>query len=448
MVNTKHSKKRLINDHALLKSLPQSFAEIDYQPLKDLLAAQQWGAADDLTHDLILKIAGREDQWLRKIDIYNLPGADLKIIDRLWRVYSNERFGFTQQCQIWNHKNYSSQKMGYLLAQINWAVRPDPAKPKHHSLLGLRTGISRDLHAPPGYLPTTFALGGGEIIQFNPDQKREPGIREKDALIGEDFIRFFLKRLEPILQAPDGKDFPDFLVDHPMNQRQPHEKIEPSPDAIALLDNLPDSTAGVDYQVLEQHLQNQNWRQANRLTRQLILGMANRQGAWLSSQDVKNLPIADLEIIDRLWRAYSNCRFGFTIQQAILRDSRRKNTREISKWYGKRCDSEAAIKEFGLRVGWSVSGEYRHEDNRNQDWVFDGLSIDDASAPIGHLPTTYDLGGGDIIKMEDYEPHPDDAVMGFLGVGYTMTIRERHCFLGNDVVNAIFRRFSDVKSTP
>ncbi|NEO86372.1 MAG: hypothetical protein F6J87_19260 [Spirulina sp. SIO3F2] len=433
---------------ALLNSLPQSFAGIDYQPLQDLLAAGDWATADDLTRELILKIAGREDQGLRKFDIYCLPGADIKIIDRLWRAYSHERFGFTQQCKTWNYKRYDSEKMDYFLSQVYWSTYPNPINPKRNSLLGLKAETSRDLSAPAGCLPTTFSLVKGENTRRSSYSQRCSDVREQDTLTEKDFIKCFLNRLHSILKVPDGEDFPDILLDSRMNRRQLHEQIDPRSEAIALLDHLPNSTADIDYQPLVDALKEQNWQWANRLTRQLILGIANRHGTWLSPQDIKDLPIDDLEIMDRLWRAYSNCRFGFTIQRAIWRDSMK-----YARGYRSGMIREATAKEFGLRVGWKVSSECRREDDRNEDWVFDGLSIDDASAPVGHLPTTYDLGGGEIIRRKEYEPHPDDAVMGFLGVGYTMTIRENDnlfrydlpCLLGYDLLSRFYDRLSEIQ---
>lgn len=434
----------------LLKTLPQSFAGIDYQPLQDLLAAEQWEAADQLTHQLILQIAGRDDQWLRKVDIFCLPGADLKIIDRLWRAYSAEEFGFTIQCQRWEDRRFGAQqsssfyeqtreKLEYFASNVGWLVSPDPAKLKYNFMFERNETVAY-VSAPYGHLPSTFALGGGKLIQLDPGGAWSSGKREQDALVGKEFIECFLERLQTVLDVPDGKDFPSIPIDRLMNRRQGNEKIKSEPEAIALLDNLPQSLAGIDYQPLHDLLAAGKWQQANRLTRQIILGLVDRQGYWLRYRDIENLPLSELEIIDRLWRAYSNCRFGFTIQRHIWYDSYAKNT---PKGYCARI--EPTMKEFGLRVGWDVTGEYRYEDNRNQDWVFGGDVIADASAPVGHLPTTYDLGGGEIVKHETYEPHPDDAVMGFLGSSYTMTKREKGHLLGDDLLRDFFRRIAEIE---
>lgn len=75
----------------------------DYNQLRDLLAANQWLAADDATDRLMLKIAGQQKSGiLTQQDIKQFPCNDLRAINRLWVTYSNGRFGFVPQDQIWD----------------------------------------------------------------------------------------------------------------------------------------------------------------------------------------------------------------------------------------------------------------------------------------------------------------------------------------------------------
>lgn len=75
---------------------------LDYTPLYSLLASSQWQKADEETGAVMLKIARRVTAgWLREEDIENFPCQDLLSIDRLWMQYSQGRFGFTVQSQIW-----------------------------------------------------------------------------------------------------------------------------------------------------------------------------------------------------------------------------------------------------------------------------------------------------------------------------------------------------------
>ncbi|NEP53050.1 MAG: GUN4 domain-containing protein [Moorea sp. SIO3C2] len=76
----------------------------DYSKLRELLAAGKWKEADLETARVMLEVANRlqdKDAWLRVIDIQNFPCPDLCVIDQLWRTFSQNRFGFTVQRDIW-----------------------------------------------------------------------------------------------------------------------------------------------------------------------------------------------------------------------------------------------------------------------------------------------------------------------------------------------------------
>lgn len=66
---------------------------IDYKPLRDLLANEQWKLGENETIQVMLKVACRENEgWLRKQDKDNFPAVDFRTIDTLWVKYSNGRF--------------------------------------------------------------------------------------------------------------------------------------------------------------------------------------------------------------------------------------------------------------------------------------------------------------------------------------------------------------------
>lgn len=74
----------------------------NYTKLRDLLRAQKWKEADYETYRLMITIVGRkEGDYFRKEDLLNFPCKDLKTIDRLWRQYSNDRYGFSVQKEIY-----------------------------------------------------------------------------------------------------------------------------------------------------------------------------------------------------------------------------------------------------------------------------------------------------------------------------------------------------------
>ena len=79
-----------------------SECNIDYTRLRDLLKAEEWKAADLETAHRMLEAVGRgEDDWIRYEELAHFPCADLRTIDRLWVKYSQGRFGFSVQKEIY-----------------------------------------------------------------------------------------------------------------------------------------------------------------------------------------------------------------------------------------------------------------------------------------------------------------------------------------------------------
>ncbi len=75
---------------------------MDYTRLRDLLVAQMWKEADKETGNVMLQAAGRTQQGY--LDVHaccNFPSLDLRTIDQLWLKYSDRKFGFTVQKEIW-----------------------------------------------------------------------------------------------------------------------------------------------------------------------------------------------------------------------------------------------------------------------------------------------------------------------------------------------------------
>jgi hypothetical protein len=73
-----------------------------FQKLEALLKAGKWRDADLETWNLMLKLTKREQSgWLRLEDVKNFPRQELRKMDQLWVKYSNGKFGFSVQKQIW-----------------------------------------------------------------------------------------------------------------------------------------------------------------------------------------------------------------------------------------------------------------------------------------------------------------------------------------------------------
>jgi uncharacterized caspase-like protein len=75
---------------------------IDYACLRDLLKAQDWRAADQETYEVMLSVVGKKtDDFFDSDDLLNFPCTDLRTIDCLWVKYSQGKFGFSVQKQIY-----------------------------------------------------------------------------------------------------------------------------------------------------------------------------------------------------------------------------------------------------------------------------------------------------------------------------------------------------------
>jgi O-acetyl-ADP-ribose deacetylase (regulator of RNase III) len=98
----------------------------------------------------MLKISGREAEgWLREEDIENFPCSDLLTIDKLWVKYSEGRFGFSVQRDIWRsvggtknapYRSFCSfgERVGWLKRDLNWLTYSE---------------LTFNATAPVGYLP-------------------------------------------------------------------------------------------------------------------------------------------------------------------------------------------------------------------------------------------------------------------------------------------------------
>lgn len=115
---------------------------IDYQPLIRLLSTEKWKKADGKTWEILLQIAGREEEgWLGLEEISHLPVTDLRTIDYLWQYYSQGHFGLGIQSDIWKSVHYDYAE---LCERVGWLDRENW---KYYEEL------SFNLKSPVGQLP-------------------------------------------------------------------------------------------------------------------------------------------------------------------------------------------------------------------------------------------------------------------------------------------------------
>ncbi|WP_013323085.1 GUN4 domain-containing protein [Gloeothece verrucosa] len=99
-----------------------------YSPLRNLLSVGDFKAADLETTRVLLEIAGEDRQSLTPDDIRKFPCSAIRVIDRLWKIYSDDRFGFSIQLQIYQEiggtrESLIAQDMGLLIKfgdQVGW----------------------------------------------------------------------------------------------------------------------------------------------------------------------------------------------------------------------------------------------------------------------------------------------------------------------------------------
>ncbi|MCL1470981.1 GUN4 domain-containing protein [Argonema antarcticum] len=203
---------------ALQSFPPISATGLNYKPLESLLVTRQWKEADLLTRDLVLKSVNREREWLRKEDIQKLSSEDLYVIDRLWTIYSNGRFGFSVQKKICESSAFAkyeitAEKFSDLLGwKIEKSNIPYSYRREAYTIKR-RENIPFDLNAPEGHLPSICDFGGGKVVSnpYTNDDESVMGFYSIDyyldewswdSFFGAEMIRCFLQRIPNCDEIP------------------------------------------------------------------------------------------------------------------------------------------------------------------------------------------------------------------------------------------------------
>ncbi|MEM6254585.1 MAG: GUN4 N-terminal ARM-like repeat domain-containing protein [Cyanobacteria bacterium P01_D01_bin.156] len=131
---------------------------IDYQPLQALLIAQKFEEADKVTLQKLCELAGPasvQRKWVYFTEVDSFPVVDLQTIDLLWRVYSEDRFGFSKQRELWLGLNK------------NWTLMWEKLAWKSGNIWTRYPGeFVWDLSAPVGHLPLSNQLRGVRMMEF------------------------------------------------------------------------------------------------------------------------------------------------------------------------------------------------------------------------------------------------------------------------------------------
>ena len=136
---------------------PKSDRGIDYSKLQALLVQQDYQAADKLTTQKLCEIAGEnatKRKWVYFTEVKQFPQADLLSIDALWRIYSEDRFGWSKQHELWTRLGKDWARLWDQLLWQNtdgtWTRYPGE--------------FTWDLSAPIGHLPLSNQLRGVRVM--------------------------------------------------------------------------------------------------------------------------------------------------------------------------------------------------------------------------------------------------------------------------------------------
>ena len=126
-----------------------------YTKLETLLKAQKFKEADEETRSVMLAVANRQSEgYLRVEDAENFPCEELRTIDNLWLKYSQGKFSFSVQQEIYKSlggtKQYDEKVWRSFGDRIGWRSKG--------SWLNYNE-LNFSLSAPTGQLPWGWVLG-------------------------------------------------------------------------------------------------------------------------------------------------------------------------------------------------------------------------------------------------------------------------------------------------
>jgi serine/threonine protein kinase len=139
----------------LVQLVPTLERRLDGRSLERALAAGQWAIADEETARLLGRSAGEQRHVIPTDRLQAVRCEDLGAIDALWRVYSEQRFGWTVQAQI-----LCSEAIDHDYGQFCHAVGWPLHRPSNGVDRLLLNAGSNPHAAPLGHLPSRRWVAG------------------------------------------------------------------------------------------------------------------------------------------------------------------------------------------------------------------------------------------------------------------------------------------------
>lgn len=129
---------------------------IVYRTLQQQLAQQDFQAADQTTNQILCRLAGDgavQRKWVYFTEVSQFPSLDLHILNALWLIHSEGKFGISVQRDIWLSVGKNWDK---LWPKIDWK--------DGNSWTRYPKEFTWDLTAPRGHLPLSNQLRGVRML--------------------------------------------------------------------------------------------------------------------------------------------------------------------------------------------------------------------------------------------------------------------------------------------
>lgn len=143
------------------------------------------------------------------------------------------------------------------------------------------------------------------------------------------------------------------------------------------------SQTTISFDLLQQHLSSQDFRQADEETRRLLIllaGEAAQKRGYVFFSEVQFISEDDLRTIDELWRKHSSDRYGYRVQKKIWN----KVSRDFTKFF--------------IRVGWMKKLDTEVEQYNYRSFPSEFMWEMNDATPEGHLPLTNALRGTQLLN--------------------------------------------------
>jgi hypothetical protein len=130
--STSEAAKALIEEFPDGLVCPQSDQGIDYSDLQKLLIEKNYQAADKLTNQKLCELAGPSAvarKWVYFTEVSQFPVIDLRAMDVIWGLYSENKFGWSKQQALWTRLGQNWERLWLQLlwksAEGSWTRYPN-----------------------------------------------------------------------------------------------------------------------------------------------------------------------------------------------------------------------------------------------------------------------------------------------------------------------------------